>query len=106
MGKVLTSSSIMKLTESDFTHVGYLYHARNNCNQQINMNGKCLTWTYYHPKKYFYHKLINFDDSICTDQNGTFSCHWFKGNNHTLVTYSYDTNAILIRPLKRKKDKK
>ena len=65
---VLTSSSMTKLTEQDFTYVGYLYHSRKNCNQQRNMNGNISKWTYYQQQK-FYHKQINFDDSICTDQN-------------------------------------
>ena len=50
----------------------------------------------------FYHKIINFDDTISTDQTGKFSCMSSKKINYILVTCSYDTNAILVLPLKSK----
>ena len=48
----------------------------------------------------FYHKLVELKDTIYTDQTGKFRVRSIGGYNYILVTYSYDTNAILVRPLK------
>ena len=50
----------------------------------------------------FYHKLVDFKDTIYTDQTGKFRVRSIGGYNYILVTYSYDSNAILARPLKSK----
>ena len=47
-----------------------------------------------------FHKVIDIRDTICTDQTGKFACTSKRGNNYLFVTYSYDVNAIIVRPLK------
>ena len=47
----------------------------------------------------FYHSIVPFDNTIYTDQTGKFHVRSVRGYNYILVTYSYDANAILVRPL-------
>ena len=47
-----------------------------------------------------YHKVVDLKDTIYTDQTGKFRVRSIGGYNYIMVTYSYDSNAILVRPLK------
>ena len=53
----------------------------------------------------FFHKVIDIRDTIYTDQTGKFAYSSKRGNNYIFVTYSYDTNAIIVRALKNRKGK-
>ena len=53
----------------------------------------------------FFHKITNIRDTIYTDQTGQFNCTSKRGNNYLFITYPYDTNALLVRPLKSRKGK-
>ena len=53
----------------------------------------------------FYHKIVDLKDTMHADQTGKFRVRSIGGYNYVLVTYSYDTNAILVRPLKSRKGK-
>ena len=99
----LTPQSIKKLTEPDYTYFGHLDHVRKNIQSTQDDEWKhTLESPIVNKSNTFYHKIINFNDTISTDQTGKFSCMSSKQMNYILVTYSYDTNAILARPLKSK----
>ena len=47
----------------------------------------------------FFHKVINLKNTIYTNQTGKFRVRSIGRYNYIMITYSYDTNAILIRSL-------
>ena len=53
----------------------------------------------------FFHKIVDIRDTMCTDQTGKFTCTSKRGNNYLFVTFTYDANTILVRPLKSIKGK-
>ena len=48
----------------------------------------------------FYHKLIDLKNTIYADQIGKFRVKSIGGYNYIIITYSYDTNTMLVRLLK------
>ena len=71
----LTSQSIKKLTEPDFTYFGHLDHVRKNVQSTQHDEWKhTLDSPISNKTNNFCHKVINFDDTISTDQTGRFSC--------------------------------
>ena len=48
----------------------------------------------------FYHKMLDLKNTIYTNQTGKFRVRSIGGFNYIMITYSYDTNAILVRLLK------
>jgi len=46
---------------------------------------------------------MDIHNTIYIDQTGKFSYSSKRGNNYIFITYSYDSNAILVRPLKNRK---
>ena len=97
----LTLLSIRKLTEPDLTHLGHLVHSRKNIQSTKEDELKLILNEPITDKTNdFYHKLIDFIDSIRADQTGHFSRRSLVGNHYVLVTYSRDISAILVRPLK------
>ena len=64
-----------------------------------------LTLKLHYPTKTndFFHKVLNLNSTIYTDQIGKFNMRSIRGYNYTLITYYYDTNTILVRQLRTKK---
>jgi len=101
----LTPSNVSKLHPSDITILGHLDTKRKNL-QSTKVKPDTDEWTqvlhsHIQNKTHeFYHKLVDLKDTIYTDQTGKFRVRSIGGFNYIMITYSYDTNAILVRPLK------
>ena len=50
----------------------------------------------------FIAKVMNLDETTCSDQTGKFPCTSSKGNRCVMTIYCYDANAILLRPIKNR----
>ena len=50
----------------------------------------------------FIAKVMNLDETTCSDQTGKFPCISSKGNRYIMTIYCYDANAILLRPIKNR----
>ena len=48
----------------------------------------------------FFHAMVDLKDTIYTDQAGKFRVRSIGRYNYIMVTCSYDSNTILVRPLK------
>ena len=105
----LTEKSICKLQEPDHTILGHMDHVRKNklSTKVKEISEWDLTLETHLPTKshYFLHKIVDIRDTIYTDQTGKFTCTSKRGNNYLFITYAYDANAILVRPLKSIKGK-
>jgi len=105
----LTEKSINKLQEPDHTILGHMDHVRKNrlSTKVKEISEWDLTLETHLPNKShnFLHKIIDIRDTIYTDQTGKFTCTSKRGNNYIFITYAYDANAILVRPLKSRKGK-
>jgi len=54
----------------------------------------------------FVYDIIDFNDTIYTNQTGKFRYRSKQGYNYNFLTYYYDLNAIIVRLLKLKKASK
>ena len=104
----LTSSNVSKLKTPDYTILGHLDQKRKN-SQSTREIHEAKDWDEtiksQMPNKSndFLHKILSFNDTIYTDLTGRFSCKSKRGYQYVFITYSYDSNAILARPLKSRK---
>lgn len=48
----------------------------------------------------FMSKVIELDETTCSDQTGKFPCILSRGNRYLMVVYCYDANAILLQLIK------
>ena len=101
----LTPHNVSKLGPSDITILGHLDAKRKNI-QSTKSDPPVDEWTHVlqnhvqNKTHEFYHEVVDLKDTIYTDQTGKFRVRSIAGNNYVMVTYSYDANAILVRPLK------
>ena len=47
-------------------------------------------------------KVIDLDETTCSDKTGKFPCISSRGNRYLMVVYCYDANAILLLPIKNR----
>ena len=103
----LTEKNVAKLPTPDATILGRLDTKRKNY-QSTKSEDTDNEWTFtlkthiINKTHDFFHKVINLEDTIYTDQTGKFRVRSISGNNYIMITYSYDTNAILVRPLRNR----
>ena len=53
--------------------------------------------------KQFFHTILKLNNTIYTDQIGKFAVRSIRGYSYILITYCYNSTAILARPLRSKK---
>ena len=46
----------------------------------------------------FITKVIELEDTTCSNQKGKFPCVSSRGRKYIMTVYCYDANAILLRP--------
>ena len=100
----LTEKNLSKLATPDITILGHLDTNRKNVRStkpKTEDNEWTLTLkTHISNKTHdFFHKIVDLKNTIYTDQTGKFRVRSISGANYIMVTYSYDTNAILVRLL-------
>jgi hypothetical protein len=100
--------ALAKLETPDHTTLGHMDQKRKNI-QSTRTRQEDFDWNEtlnsQTPNKTndFFHSIVDFNDTIYTDQTGKFKYRSKKGYNYIFITYSYDTNAILVRPIKSRK---
>ena len=100
--------TINKLHEPDPTILGHVDQKRKNV-QSTKSKEELNDWTQTKMTKLackshmFYHHIVPFDNTICTDQTGKFNIRSVRGYNYIMITYCYDANAILVRPTRSRK---
>ena len=100
----LTEKNVSKLPTQDTTVLGHMDQKRKNV-QSTKSKPEEDEWTLtlktHCPAKTqeFYHNILNLNNTIYTDQTGKFNVRSIRGYQYILITYSYDANAILVRPL-------
>jgi len=104
----LTEKSISKLPTQDTTILGHIDQKRKNFQStkakpeedewSLTLKTHCATKT-----NDFFHNILNLKNTIYTDQTGKFNVRSIREFQYILVTYSYDANAILVRPLRTRK---
>ena len=100
----LTTKNLSKLATPDITILGHLDTTRKNL-RSTKPKHEDDEWTltlksHISNKTHdFFHKVVDLKNTIYTDQTGKFRVRSISGANYTMVTYSYDTNAILVRAL-------
>ena len=81
---------------------------KNKLSTKVKEIGECdLTLETHLPNKShdFFHKIVDIRDTIYTNQTGKFTYTSKREHNYLFITYAYDVNAILVRPLKTRKGK-
>ena len=104
----LTPKNVNKISTPDITVQGHMDQIRKNYQStkpKIDEDEWTLTLKSYVPTKTndFFHKVLNLDHKVCIGQTEKFNVRSTRGHNYTMVTYCYDSNAILVRPLLSKK---
>ena len=100
--------ALSKLETPDHTTLGHMDQKRKNI-QSTRTEQDNLDWqetlNTQTPNKTndFFHCIADFKDTIYTDQTGKFKYKSKRGYNYIFLTYSYDTNGILVRPIKSRK---
>ena len=103
----LTEKNLSKLATPDITILGHLDTNRKNL-QSTKPKPEEDEWTltlksHINNKTHdFFHKIVDLKNTIYTDQTGKFRVRSISGANYIMITYSYDTNAILVRPLRNR----
>ena len=106
----LTERNISKLSTPDTTIFGHLDTKRKNL-QSTKPSPPEDDWMHVlkshisNKTQEFYHKIVDLKDTVYTDQTGKFRVRSIGGYNYIFLTYSYDTNAILVRPIKTRTGK-
>jgi len=104
----LSSSAIKRLNKPDQTIFGHLDQKQKNT-QSTREKDELDDWKSTIATKVsqktnlFYHRIVPFDNTIFTDQTGKFNVRSIRGYNYMLITYCYDANGVLVRPLQSKK---
>ena len=100
--------AISKLETPDHTVLGHMDQKRKNIlstRSKLESLDWDMTLKTHVPNKTndFFHKIVDFNNTIYTDQTGKFKYKSKRGYHYIFLTYSYDANGILIRLLKSRK---
>ena len=92
------------------TSKGHMHQTRKNLNSTKPQYPKTLEELLMKPlvqrTKTVFTKIINHKRQIATDPTGKFPVTSNRGNKYLFILYDYDSNCILIRPMKSRSDSK
>ena len=90
--------------EAESTALGRLDTIRKNNKTKVNSNKSEEEMDVKQEPKtnLFIAKVMDLDETTCSDQTGKFPCMSSKGNRYIMTIHCYDANAILLRPIKNR----
>ena len=94
--------------EAEAKTMGRLDTIRKRSKEKTNVNNEINEEDEFNVNKepktnLFLAKIMDLDETTCSDQTGKFPCTSSRGNKYLMIVYCYDANAILMRPLKNRK---
>ena len=104
----LKEKNTSRIATPDIAVLGYMDQKRKNI-QSTKVIKDIDEWTetlkYHTPNKIqdFFHTVLKQNNTMCTDQTVKIRVRSIRGCNYMLITYCYDSNAILVRLLRSRK---